>query len=88
MVRKVLGLLLHGEVQGGGLLVHDNLVDGVVDNLGLAEGLQEEVELVLNVECEHDAGCAGTGLVMPQAMPDMVILPACGHLPVTDSDQG
>ena len=65
-----------------------DLIDGVVDNLGLAEGLQEEVELVLNVECEHGAGWAGTGLIMPQAMPDMVILPAGGHLPVTDCDPG
>ena len=70
------------------MLIHDNLVDGVVDNLGLAEGLQEEVKLVLNVECEHGAGCAGTGLIMPQAVSDMFILPACGHLPVTDSDPG
>ena len=70
------------------MLLHDDLVDGVVDNLGLGEGLQEEVELVLNVECEHGAGCAGTGLIIAQAMPDKLILPASGHLPVTDCDPG
>ena len=62
-----------------GLAVYDDFVDGIVDDLRLAEGLQEEVELVLNVNCEHDAGCIGTGLELPEAIADTAILPASGH---------
>ena len=62
-----------------GLVVYDDLVDGIVDNLRLTESHQEEVELVLNVNCEHDAGCVGTGLELPEAIADTVILPASGH---------